>query len=386
MRKETPRFLDAQKLTDFAYSINGAGGGGNLSELFNPGQTGGIVGLVQELGSASIPLVTWDSMKPEAMVCCMARLGSPGAKADNFAQEGAQALVIGLEKLCSQLKSDLPSAIFPVEATAGQMARAIRSARAASKTLGKEISILDGDVCGGLAVPAVPHAFNIRNGLRQFPDVALIELQPTSTGAVEPNIRLIKKEDPEELEDELRKMAGITPLGAVWFAWLLSPASEFAHYFTAGAVSNSIRRGGIVRRAVEKGESASKALIEANEIDSILANGQVMEVQEEHTPGFKQVAYLIETVDGTLKMVARNEYVFVYKDDAIIAKAPDIICAIGQQGPIQSHMLKAGDKISIVSATPQSLINNPQKREEWDGYWHKYWQDQSVKGLWRHPY
>lgn len=380
------RTLDKETLTSFAFGINGAGGGGNVAELYNPDrQHGAIVDLVEELDAKTLQLVDANELPSNATVSCIARLGSPGAKADNYASEASSAVVQGIQELANKLGSNFPSAIFPVEATAGQMARACRAALAASTVVRRDIPILDGDVCGGLAVPSVPLAFGIEKSLAQYPDIALIQIKESS-GKIIPSISLFQEKDPTKLEHELRSQAAAAEMGAVWFAWLMSPASSFKDLFTPSAVSSSIRRGEVVQEAVRTKQDPAEALLEAGEIEQILTRGVVTDVVKEEAPGFAQFRYTLETPQGETVVAARNEYIVVYRGREVLTRAPYIINVIGKQGPIQSHVLKPADEVAIVAAIPQSLTNNPEKENEWQAIWQKYWDKEKEKGVWSHPY
>lgn len=391
LRMESMNTLNSYLLECIAYSINGAGGGGNVRELHNPQKIGGIVALTEEMremGKETVPLYSVETMKEDASVCCVARLGSPGAKADHYATEAANAIIEGLEALSTTTGLPFPKAIVPVEATAGQMARATRAALAAWSATGSPIGILDGDICGGMAVPAIPLAFNIKCSLAAHPDIALIQL--VSDGQlVKPQVVMIEETDPEKLEDKLRQMAASSEMGAVWFAWLMTTIKE-SDPFTRGSVSSSIRRGRIVKQAIEKGKDPSNALLEEGEINEIVATGTVIEVVDEsnQAPGFAQYSYVIDTPLGRVILAARNEYIVVYTPNGqILCRAPEIISVLSKKGPIQSHILKVGDEISIITSTPQALAGKPKElRDSWVEVWKKYWEREQTKRTWRHPY
>jgi DUF917 family protein len=384
------KFITSTTLTMIAYSINGAGGGGNVKELYNPSKEGGIIGLVEELGRRRLPLYSSEQLSPETPVCCVARLGRPGAKADFFAREAAQAITIGLEKLGELTRLGFPEAIVPVEATAGQMARSTRAALAASEIRKKQIGILDGDICGGMAVPAVPLAFNIFEGMNKHPEIVLIQLKTDEKGNVIPDIESMEEKDPFELEKKLREMASSSEMGAVWFAWLMMPVSDFRQFFTVGSVSSAIRRGRIVLTALRQRRNPTEALIESKE-GSLIIEGEVVEVIDESSkaPGFAQYSYKIVTPNNEeIIMVARNEYVILYrKDGTIIARAPQIIAALTNEGPIQSHVLKPNTQISIITATPQAILNsNEDQRRRWEEIWKEYFKNEAEKRTWNHPF
>jgi len=383
------RILTASDLRAIAYGINGAGGGGNVKELYNP--TGeGITGLVQELGEEQIPFFSLEELDHDAIVCSVARLGRPGAKADFYADLAAEAIVRGLDTLAKRKSFDFPTAIAPVEATAGQMARATRAALAASKATGREIGILDADICGGMAVPSVPLAFNINKGLSYSPEIALMQLVTDKNKKIIPKVEVIGEIDPEKLETKLREMAGSSEMGAVWFAWLMMRAEDFSQFFTAGAVSSSIRRGRIVLEAIEERIDPAEALLARGEINRVVLKGKVVKVQDESksAPGFAQFSYEIETSTGKVKLAARNEYIVVYDSNngRVICRAPQIINVLTSNGPVQSHVLKKADEVVVITATPQCLINNPDKREQWEKNWQEYWESEQKKGTWLHPY
>jgi DUF917 family protein len=382
------RILTASDLKAIAYGINGAGGGGNVKELYNP--TGNeITGLVQELGEEQIPFFRLEELDQGVIVCSVARLGRPGAKADLYANVAAEAIVRGLDTLAKRKGFEFPAAIVPVEATAGQMARATRAALAASRETGREIGILDADICGGMAVPSVPLAFNISKGLSYSPEIALMQLVTDKNGEIIPKVEVIDETDPEKLEKKLREMAGSSEMGAVWFAWLMMQAEDFSQFFTAGAVSSSIRRGRIVLEAIEEGIDPAEALLAGGEIDRVVLKGKVVKVQDESksAPGFAQLSYEIETSTGKVKLAARNEYIVVYDSNKRrICRAPQIINVLTSNGPVQSHVLKEADEVVVITATPQCLINNPEKREQWEKNWQEYWESEQKKGTWLHPY
>lgn len=381
--------LNADSLTSLAYGINGAGGGGNVRELYNPARgPNDIMGLVEEIGASEVPLYDAGDLKPDAVVCCVARLGRPGAKADHYGQEAAEAVVQGLSRLSVAVGSSFPAAIFPVEATAGQMARATRAARAASVHGGKTVGILDGDVCGGMAVPAVPLAFRMQDSLARFPQTALVELEEQG-GKVRPRVTLLEEPDPAKFETYMRGRAAANAdkMGAVWFVWLMGQAGDFGSYFTPGAVSSSLVRGQLVEEAVRQGKDPANYLLDHGEIDDIVTRGTVTMAREEHAPGFAQYAYDIRTATGVrLELAARNEYIVLSSCGVPIARAPRVLAVLGKEGPVQSHVLSAGQDIAIVSARPQSLINEPEKEAAWTDVWTRYFDGERARGTWNHPY
>lgn len=371
-------------LTYLAYSINQVGGGGNLKELYNPNNEGGIVGLVEELNSQVVPFCSIEQLDPSSTVCCVARLGKPGAKADQYVSQAAKAIVQGLETLAKTKKMLFPSTIFPVEATAGQMARITRTLLAANNK-GHNISLLDEDVCGGMAVPAIPLAFNITQSLNNFSHIALIRLKSERSKIV-PSIDVIEEKDPFNLERKLREMAVSSEMGTVWFAWLMCQASDFSDYFILGAVTSSIRRGRLVNQVIDDKQDPAELLSTKGETINIITRGTIIELTDESQQalGFAQFSYKIRIdSEEILTLAARNEYIVVYdKNGQIIAKAPNIISVIGENGPIQSHILKPGCKIVVVEVTPQTLINQLNKEKEWLQIWQKYWRDEKNNGRW----
>ncbi len=379
--------LNAKLLTSLSYGINGAGGGGNSLELHNPGRTeGGIVGLTEEIGARTLPFLDTRSMRPDATVCSVARLGRPGAKADQYASQASQAVVEGLQALADDLGKPFPTAVFPVEATAGQMARATRAALAATDVTGSPVGIVDGDVCGGLAVPAVPLAFRVHASLGEHPAIALIELAPHGDG-VKPKIDIIHEPDPGVLEDELRSKAAQAEMGAVWFAWLMTEASGFDRLFTPGAITSSLKRGAVVENAVKRNLDPASELLMAGEIEGVVARGVVADARAEEAPGFAQFSYVIDTERGPLRMAARNEYIVMYDPSGrVVVRAPQVISVLDKNGPVQSHMLHEGAEVAVVSAKPQSLKNNPPDAGAWMRTWEDYWKREQKKGTWNHPY
>ncbi len=384
-KETTQHIIDSRFLKTFSFGINGAGGGGNVLELHNPSRQEGIIGLTEEIGSECLPLLALDQLKPDATICCVARLGRPGAKADQYGSQVSEALCEGLSALAKKLNKPFPTALFPVEATAGQMARVTRAALAASKKLNRPIGLVDGDVCGGLAVPAVPLANNIHISLNQHPDISLIELRTYPDGKVTPHIELLSLSDPLQLEVFLREKASQAEMGAVWFAWLFTEAKNFSRLFTTGSITHSWNGGQIIEQAISKNQHPADALLEKKFITRIIAAGSVTDVTQEKAPGFAQFSYALNTPAGLLKVAARNEYIVVYDASGrVLSRAPSIICALNDQGPIQSHVLQRGDTISIVEAVPQSLQNNPSSRNDWIKIWESYWKNQTQ--TWNHPY
>lgn len=385
--KKSMRTINAATLTSIAYGINGAGGGGNTLELYNPDRRDGIMGLEEEIGGRELPLYEINDLRPDDTVCSIARLGKPGALADQYATQASEAVVAGLVALAEKLGKPFPKAVFPVEATAGQLARATRAALAATEVTGKIVGLVDGDVCGGLAVPSVPLACNIQASLSLHPEIALVELTSDHNGGIVPKIEIIHQESPVKLEHELRIKAADAKMGAIWFAWLMSNAHEFNDLFTPYAVSSSLSRGSVVQSAIENKHDPASELLKKGEIDSIIAQGVVTDSTAEDTPGFAQFSYVLQTNQGPLKMAARNEYIVIYDESGkVIVRAPNIICVLDQNGPVQTHVLHKGMEIVLVSARPQCLINHPESELAWLEIWEQYWQQERQRKRWNHPY
>lgn len=403
--------IDKLALINAAYGLMGGGGGGNALELHNPFAQGKVVGLTTEIGHQSLPLYKLENMNEDDVVCCFARLGSPGVLADSFGDYAAQTIVQGIKKLCDETGNKLPRGIVPVEGGPGQIARATRAAFAAKdlfKEQGVEIGIVDADLCGGLAVPAVPLASKIHESLGRHPNYALIELNIDATSEevarmktdleflkqvqdevkrgkrnVSPVITVEEQADPAKFEKTLRERADASQMGAVWFTWLMTDVKKARKIFTPGSVSNAIRSGEIVNQAFKENRDIAQALFDAGEIDRILTRGKVASIKKEKAPGFSQFAYEVITDSGLVRVNARNEYILVRQGEEIIGKQPNVINFIGPTGPIQSHMITEGDVVTIVLSTPQALKNNPEYEDEWKFIYQQYFKKDKY---WGHGY
>jgi DUF917 family protein len=371
------RILSAATLENFTYSINTAGGGGNIKELLS---------LIRSMGSKTLPLTRLSDLQDSDAVVCVARLGSPGAKADNYANKAAGAPVVAIEKLCEITSISFPVAVAPVEATAGQMARAIRSVLAANKA-GKTLSILDVDICGGSAVPSIPLAFNIGVSLKNHPQLVAVTLE-SDNGGISAQSEVFNVKDPFVLEDKLRKKASLAEMGAVWFAWMLMEKQNIRQVYTEGALSSSFTRGALLKDHLGK-----NGLLEELPFPDalVIAQGRVTHINDESgiAPGFFQARYSIKSRKRALEVVARNEYITVSDGSGeALAAAPYIINMITSSGPVQSHMLKEGMEVAVVVAKPQWMINNPSKRPLKAALqvWNRYWRQEQRRETWPHPY
>lgn len=354
-------FITKQDLKDFTYSPNTAWGGGNINELKSF-----IEGLSENFNLA---LKDIEELGKNDKIACVGRLWSPWAKADNYPEYAALAPIYSAAELVDleELKG-----FFPIEATAGQLSRCIRSVIAA-KEKGYELDMVDVDVCWGFAVPSVPLAFNIYKWLEKLPKVAFCYLELDEEENPVYRTEVVEETDPENLEEIMRDRASKSQLWALWFTFFASDSKSIKEIFTSWAITNSIKRWKELRKWEIK-ESFYKKIF----------SWKVVEKVKEEVSWFFQCRYKLRNNKWEiLNLMARNEYIQVYdeKENTIVA-APYIINLLHNWEPLQTHFVEEGYDIDIVVYKPKSMIDHENDLEKWIDIWQNYFDKEFEKWKW----
>lgn len=350
------KFLDFKKLEFLKFSINAAGGGGNLKEL---------EALANEAMSKKwkVPLKELIEFNDNDYIVGFGRLGKPV----NKKIKGVEKIVFkGITELMRNEKvKDFPKAIFPLEAVAAQFARLFKAVSMMREN-NLKIVIADCDWCGTRAVPSISLAVNSGKIAKDFSFCAIEK--------IEKGVKIFKEKDSYKLENAMRKEAAESKENGIFITGPLIKVKDAKIFLAQNAVDNSIKRGEILKTAGKIGKE--------------LFEGKIIDIKHDKVPGFCQLKILFKTESGKeYYIVARNEYIIVFDNkQKILSRAPDIINLIDKNNlPIQSLFLKKGLKLKAIKMPPNFLIDFPRKRSIWQKEWKEYFRKEKIKGLWDYP-
>ena len=357
-------FLDFKKINYLFHSINCAGGGGNLDELEE-------LALILKKESLRIPLKKIKEFNDEDYIVGYGRIGRPGVRGD-LIRNLEDAPLKAVEHLLSfqGVSFSKLKGFFPIEAVAGQFARAGRAFLTLQKKY-HSLSMVDADLGGGRAVPDFFLIINVEK-VAEYPFCVILVTERKNKLFF--RYKIIKEKDPYILGKKLRKTATQSKIGVSWTAGPLMKVKEAKKILAQNTLSNAIEQG----RKLFLTKKAGKEILKA----------KIVEIRKEEIPGFPQSLIVLEDKKKEKYFLAwRNEFVILYKKNQILVKPPRIICLIDvfKNIPIQGNFLKKGMKVRVVVADPIFVIKNPQKRKEWLNQWRVYFEKEKRKGYWHFP-
>lgn len=115
-------------------------------------------------------------------------------------------------------------------------------------------------------------------------------------------------------------------------------------------ISGSISQALSIGRALAGNVPIQEAVVQSCG-GSFIAQGMLMDVQQEVKDGFLMGKALLETQVGTICIDYQNEYLLAYCENQVLAVTPDIIALIDTESrlPITSDNLKYGMRLSLFS-------------------------------------
>lgn len=120
-----------------------------------------------------------------------------------------------------------------------------------------------------------------------------------------------------------------------------------------GSVSRAIVLGRAVEAARRRRDDPVAALV-ATGCGRLLFRGKVRDVERQATGGFLRGAARLDGLDGdrgrTLELAFRNEYAVAWRDGAVVATTPDILCTLDSDSgeAVGTETLRYGQRLSVV--------------------------------------
>lgn len=353
--------ISYKELEYLKFSVNTAGGGGNMKELED---------LIKKAKKEnySIPLKKINEFSDEDYIIGFGRLGKPTKK--EF-KDVEKIIHNGIIKLMEREKiKEFPKAIFPVEAVAAQFARVYKTIHSL-RGKGFDIKMIDCDWCGTRAVPAIPLAVNSSEITRKFKFCITKLIKDKKKTYFK--FLVIKNIDPYALEDKLRTVAAEKGITGVFINGPFLQIKYAKKLLALNAVSDSIERGRILK--------------EKHVIGRELFEGIIIDIKEDNIPGFYQAQIFIRASNKKIyNLIARNEYIIVLDHkQKILAKAPEIInCLDINNKPIQSLFLKKGMKLRVIRIQPKFIVDHSDRKIKWEKEWKIYFYKERNKNLWNY--
>ncbi|MBS7644692.1 MAG: DUF917 domain-containing protein [Candidatus Bathyarchaeia archaeon] len=308
------RVLSEQDLEDLLVGakILGAGGGGEvewakplIDEAFENGWKFRIIDI------AEIPR--------EEMIAIVGAVGGGVEEEIKKKVDGLPRLrerpEISAENLLSNFLKRRPYALVPSEIGPGNIILPLYVAAATERC------VVDGDCCGR----AKPEIAISTTNVMKLPITPLAIA--TQFGD---NMILTKTVDDFRAEDICRFMA-IASGGLCGVARCPNKARDYEKALVRGSISESIRIGSEVRKALSRGGDPVSALIEASS-GYRLFTGEVKFFERQERGGFMWGTVNLKGVGGdeahTLKIWFKNEYLISWLDGEPFVTCPDTICIV----------------------------------------------------------
>ncbi len=306
--------LQKDVLQYLLFSPNISGGGGNIEELRL---------FLEKVGKLNL------ARKVSGPVVLLSRLGKQNARANAYPEKTLEGLRLVKRAVEKRSKVKI-RAVLPPEGLGGQLART------AWAGMLEGLEVIDGDIAGGLGIPALSLAHPAFDELMEEKRVYVVaRLKPNGR---EFKVEEYEAESSEEMEQTMREIVAEDPMEAVWFS---SPPIETERTltFTPGIVTNAIVRGFMLKALRKEALAVHGA--------KYLGRSVVRQVRFEKwvkKEGFTQA--IVELENGA-KLFVLNEFVKV-KWGKEHFRSPTIICALRAGCPIQSQQVREGDVLEIL--------------------------------------
>ncbi len=168
---------------------------------------------------------------------------------------------------------------------------------------------------------------------------------------------------PKWMERIARKT--LTELGAV-SATCKGPRTgrEIKQHGVLYSTSRAIRIGRTVLEARSRRDDAVAALVEA-ENGTLLFKGKILDIERRATDGFlrgtARIAGLDEDRGAALELAFQNEFAVAWRDGAIVATTPDIMCVLDSESgeAIGTEMIRYGQRVSVIALPAPEFFLTP---------------------------
>jgi len=321
-------------------TILGTGGGGE------PGS--GLRTLLSDLRSRRrFELVKADELDPRSMVVCAYYCGSiraPGGKekSEKSAPKRKAYMRLALKTLERRLQRRI-SAIIPTEIGGGNTATALHLASIS------RLPVVDADQTGRSAPELVHSSYQIHE-VPATPSVVVDEL-----GDVIVVDKYRNAAHYEKIVRNLTVLAG----GSAFVIDSPVEAREVLRVAIMNSVSRAIDLGEYVEKAREKNNDAVQAAIEF--LGGFrLFHGYVHDFELLESEGFLigdiRFKGISDWRDHSFRIWVKNENIIGWRDNRVVAMAPDLICVLNEKGRgITNSQIHRDMKVSVIGVRAESI-------------------------------
>jgi len=139
---------------------------------------------------------------------------------------------------------------------------------------------------------------------------------------------------------------------------------EIKQHAILNSTSKAIRIGRTVHEARQRHEDPVEALLQS-EGGVLLFRGKIHGVERRATEGFLRGRTSLHGLDGDkgsiLDLAFQNEFAAAWRDGAVVATTPDIICVIDESSgeAIGTEMLRYGQRVKVIVLPPPEFFLTP---------------------------
>ena len=301
-------------------AILGSGGGGNPSIL------SGLVHFhIEKSGPVSI--LSIDELNDDHLIVPMAMMGAPLISLEKLPNSKE------LECILEQIKKDFPRkkiVLMPAEIGG---CNALTPLLIASQ---QHLPVLDADLIGRafpkltMCKPAILNYFS----------------NPTYVGDVSGEFVILNVHSMERLESLARDVAINFGSSASLATFLFQHKKDAEKYTIHQSISRAIELGKLL-----KAHQTDFATFAKKINATLLGTGAINNIKQDITGGFLMGYVNINTPEGPLKVHYQNEFLFVTRQQAMLAQSPDIIALFDAKNgsPISTESLQYGQKVRVLS-------------------------------------
>lgn len=321
-------------------TILGTGGGGEPSS--------GLRTLLSDLRSRKkFELVNANELDPRSMVVCAYYCGSIRApnrkeKSEKPAQKREAYMRLALETLERRLQRRI-SAIIPTEMGGGNTATALHVASIS------RLPVIDADQTGRSAPELIHSSYQIHE-VRATPSVVVDEF-----GDV---LVVDEYRNAAQYEKIVRNFAVLAE-GSAFVVDSPVEAREVPRIAIMNSISRAIDLGASVEKAREKNSGPVQAALEFLR-GFRLFHGHVQGFELLESEGF-----LIGDIrfkgagdwkDHSFRIWVKNENIVGWRDNRVVAMAPDLICLLDENGcGITNSQLRRGMKVTVIGVRAEKI-------------------------------
>ena len=316
-------------------ALLGAGGGGSPEQGLKIARD-----IFEKEGVEYIDVVSPDDVADDAIIVVSAGMGSPEVAKRSWSGEN----IYALKKMEEVLKINTTH-IIPLEIGAGNFAAPLHAAA----EMGLPIVDADG---AGRAIPELEMVlFNIYG----------VSISPLAIADAKGNSGILYPID-ARMAERLARAITIEMGMSAGIACYLMNGEQMREASIPHTLTLSRDIGRIIQEMKEKNEVSSNIAEEVARITGgyVLFNGEVVEITSETKQGFDVGKVIVSNGEDTFRVDVKNENMMAWKNDKLVAMAPDLICWMGDDGtPLTNADIKRGTEVFILGIPAHEKWRTP---------------------------